>query len=58
MENKLAEIKDMEGNNMKIYNTLTRQKEEFKPIDENEIKIYVSVQLSTTIFTLEMPDPL
>jgi cysteinyl-tRNA synthetase len=26
---------------MKIYNTLTRQKEEFKPIDENEIKIYV-----------------
>ena len=26
---------------MKVYNTLTRQKEEFKPIDENEIKIYV-----------------
>lgn len=26
---------------MKIYNTLTRQKEEFVPIDENEIKIYV-----------------
>lgn len=26
---------------MKIYNTLTRQKEEFKPVDENEIKIYV-----------------
>lgn len=26
---------------MKIYNTLTRKKEEFKPIDENEIKIYV-----------------
>lgn len=25
---------------MKIYNTLTRQKEEFIPIDENEIKIY------------------
>ncbi|MDR0356878.1 MAG: cysteine--tRNA ligase [Clostridiales Family XIII bacterium] len=26
---------------MRVYNTLTRQKEEFKPIDENEIKIYV-----------------
>ncbi|MGI6751446.1 MAG: cysteine--tRNA ligase [Anaerovoracaceae bacterium] len=26
---------------MKIYNTLTRQKEEFIPIDENEVKIYV-----------------
>lgn len=25
---------------MKIYNTLTREKEEFKPIDENEVKIY------------------
>ncbi|MCT4593932.1 MAG: cysteine--tRNA ligase [Anaeromicrobium sp.] len=25
---------------MKIYNTLTRQKEEFKPLDEKEIKIY------------------
>lgn len=26
---------------MKIYNTLTRKKEEFVPINENEIKIYV-----------------
>ncbi|MDR3295444.1 MAG: cysteine--tRNA ligase [Clostridiales Family XIII bacterium] len=26
---------------MKIYNTLTRTKEEFVPMDENEIKIYV-----------------
>lgn len=26
---------------MKIYNTLTRRKEDFVPIDENEIKIYV-----------------
>ena len=26
---------------MKIYNTLTRKKEDFVPIDENEIKIYV-----------------
>ncbi|WP_312092624.1 class I tRNA ligase family protein, partial [Aminipila sp.] len=26
---------------MKIYNTLTRRKEEFVPIDKNEIKIYV-----------------
>jgi len=26
---------------MKVYNTLTKKKEEFKPIDDNEIKIYV-----------------
>ncbi|MDR0596609.1 MAG: cysteine--tRNA ligase [Clostridiales Family XIII bacterium] len=26
---------------MKVYNTLTNSKEEFKPIDENDIKIYV-----------------
>ena len=26
---------------MKIYNTLSRKKEEFIPMDENEIKIYV-----------------
>lgn len=26
---------------MKVYNTLTRKKEEFVPIDEKEIKIYV-----------------
>ena len=25
---------------MKIYNTMTRQKEEFVPVDENEVKIY------------------
>lgn len=25
---------------LKIYNTLTRKKEEFKPIDKNEVKIY------------------
>ena len=26
---------------MKLYNTLTRKKEDFVPIDENEVKIYV-----------------
>ena len=26
---------------MKIYNTMTEKKEEFVPIDENEIKMYV-----------------
>ncbi|MEG2199282.1 MAG: hypothetical protein RRY25_03240, partial [Anaerovorax sp.] len=26
---------------MKIYNTLTRKKEELVPIDEDEVKIYV-----------------
>ena len=25
---------------MKIYNTLTREKEEFKPIDEKEVRMY------------------
>jgi cysteinyl-tRNA synthetase len=29
------------GGEMRIYNTLTRKKEEFVPIDENEVKIYV-----------------
>ena len=27
-------------NKMKIYNTMTRKKEEFVPIDKNEIKMY------------------
>ena len=27
--------------NMKIYNTLTRKKEEFVPIKESEVSIYV-----------------
>jgi hypothetical protein len=26
---------------MKIYNTLSRKKEDFVPVDENEVKIYV-----------------
>ncbi|MFR4763783.1 MAG: cysteinyl-tRNA synthetase, partial [Anaerococcus obesiensis] len=26
---------------MKIYNTFTRQKEEFKAIDENKVRMYV-----------------
>ena len=26
---------------MKIYNTMTRKKEDFVPIDENEIRMYV-----------------
>ena len=26
---------------MKVYNTLTRKKEEFVPLDPNEVKIYV-----------------
>ena len=26
---------------MKIYNTLSRKKEEFVPVDENEVQIYV-----------------
>jgi cysteinyl-tRNA synthetase len=30
----------MKGTKMKLYNTLTKQKEEFKPIDKNEVKIY------------------
>ena len=27
---------------MRIYNTLTRKKEEFKPIEEGKARIYVS----------------
>jgi cysteinyl-tRNA synthetase len=25
---------------MQIYNTLTREKEEFKPLKQNEVKVY------------------
>jgi len=31
----------MRGSHMKIYNTLTKTKEEFVPLDKDEIKIYV-----------------
>ena len=31
----------MKGKKMRIYNTLTRRKEEFKPIEEGKISMYV-----------------
>lgn len=36
----VASVKDVEGK-MKIYNTLTKKKEELKPIEEGKVKIYV-----------------
>ena len=35
---------------MKIYNTLTRQKQEFVPINKGEVKMYHAVLLYMTIF--------
>jgi cysteinyl-tRNA synthetase len=37
----VEKAKERRVRGMKIYNTLTRTKEEFVPMDENEIKIYV-----------------
>ena len=33
---------------MKIFNTLTRQKEEFVPLEEGKVKMYVCDLLYTT----------
>ena len=44
---------------MKIYNTLTKKKEEFVPLEEGKVKMYVcgpTVYNLITLFTLEMPD--
>ena len=34
---------------MKIYNTLTQRKDEFIPIEEGKVKMYVCIQLSIII---------
>ena len=39
---------------MKIYNTLTKKKEEFVPLEEGKVKMYVCGQLYTILFILEM----
>ena len=36
---------------VKLYNTLTKTKEEFKPIDNKEVKIYTCGQLCTAMPT-------
>ena len=36
---------------MEIYNTLTKRKEEFKPLEPGKVKMYVQY---TIIFILEM----
>ena len=41
---------------MKIYNTLTKKKEEFVPLEEGKVKMYVCGLQFITLFTLEMPD--
>ena len=39
-----------------IYNTLTRQKEEFVPLEENKVKMYVCDLQFITTFILGMQD--
>ena len=34
---------------MKIYNTLTRKKDEFKPIDEKEVRMYLDGIYNTVL---------
>ena len=36
---------------MQIYNTQTRRKEEFKPIEPGKVRIYAAARRSTTIST-------
>ena len=40
---------------MKIYNTMSKRKEEFVPLEEGKVKMYVCLQF-TILFILEMQD--
>ena len=40
---------------MKIYNTMSKKKEEFIPLEEGKVRMYVDL-LYTTLFTLVMQD--
>lgn len=39
---------------LKVYNTLTKQKEEFKPLKEGQVSIYVAVLHHTITLILVM----
>lgn len=39
---------------MEIYNTLTKRKEEFKPLEPGKVKMYVCGPTVYIIFILEM----
>ena len=41
---------------MKIFNTLSRRKEEFVPIEPGKVKMYVCGPTVTILFILEMQD--
>ena len=41
---------------MKIYNTMSKKKEEFIPLEEGKVRMYVCGLLYTTLFTLVMQD--
>lgn len=43
---------------MKIYNTMTRKKEEFIPLEEGKVKMYVCGPTVYNFIHLEMQDPL
>ena len=42
---------------IKLYNTLTSNKDTFTPIDPNHVKMYVCGPLSTTTSTSATPAP-
>ena len=41
---------------MKIFNTMTKKKEEFIPLEEGKVKMYVCGLPYITLSILEMPD--
>ena len=41
---------------MKIYNTMSKKKEEFIPLEEGKVRMYVCGPTDTTLFTLVMQD--
>ena len=41
---------------MKIFNTMTKKKEEFIPLEEGKVKMYVCGPTYITLSILEMPD--
>ena len=42
---------------LKLYNTLTREKAEFRPIDPNNVRMYVCGRRSTTMPISAMRGP-
>ena len=54
LENNLKKRRTERLKMITLYNTLTRQKETFEPIEPGKVKMYVCVRQYTIIFTLVM----